>query len=129
VTRLLTVLAAALALALVPATAALAAFRAVAASGTTVSTDTLAPPANPVNGSTCNLLTQNVSVSWTASTSTRIAGYHVDVTVNGGTTTYTQTGTTFSRFMLLGSGRTYTVAVRAYLGNWTSGATSITLTC
>jgi hypothetical protein len=130
VSRVVAVLVAALALILIPATAASAAFRATAWAGTTVSTATLAPPTNLASNSSCNVLTQNLSVTWTASATTRTTGYVVAVTVAGATTDYQPTTTNgFSRFMLLGSGKTYTVSVRSVLNNWTASTPPITFVC
>lgn len=130
--RVVAVLVAALALVLIPATAASAAFRVAAWATTTVSTATLAPPTALVNNSSCNFVTQNLSVSWTASTTTRTTGYVVAVTVGGTTTDYQPqpvTATSFSRLMLLGAGKTYTVSVRSVLSNWTASSQSITFVC
>ena len=128
-TRLLAVVAAALALVLLPATAALATYRATATGATTVTAATLAPPTGLTNTSSCNVVTQNVAVAWTASTSARATGYLVTMTVNGTSTDYPVATTSFSRFMLLGAGKSYTVAVRTVLGNWTSAAPSVSFTC
>ena len=128
-TRVLAVLVAALALVLVPATAALATFRGNATAATAVGTATLAPPTALANESTCNFLVQTVRVSWTASTSARATGYAVAVTVNGSTSTTTTTATSFQQSMLLGAGKSYTVAVRTVLGGWTSTAPAVAFTC
>ena len=128
--RALAVLVAAIALVLIPATAASAAFRGYAATSGTITTGTLAPPTNLVNGSSCNIVAQNLSVSWTASTTTRTTGYVVAVTVNGTTTDYQPTTANgFSRFMLLGAGKTYTVSVRSVLAGWTAATNPITFLC
>lgn len=132
-TRLVAVLAAALALVLLPATAALATYRSAAAAGITASTDTLAPVTNLVNTSSCTVLFPTMRVAWTPSTSGRANGYTVSVSANGGAaTSYPVAGvgaTGFSRTVLLSLGSTYTISVRTVLGGWTSVLQSVTFTC
>jgi hypothetical protein len=130
VRRVVAIVVGALALIVLPATAAGASFRVSAWATTTVSTATVAAPTALTNSSSCNIVTQNLAVSWTASTTTRATGYTVSVTVGGVTTDYPTTTTSFSRFTLLGAGKTYTVSVKTVLGSWTSTANpAITVVC
>ena len=112
--------AAALTLSIATARLAVASFLTGATATGTLSTDTLAPPANLTAG-LC--LLGSVTLSWTASASSWADGYEVRWGTSstgpytGGPVTTALTTTTVSGLSLL---TTYHFVVRAYDGNWRS---------
>lgn len=109
---------------------AFAAFTSSHTATTTLGTDVLALPTNPVaTHGPCTPLNASITVSWTATTSTWADGYEIlgsllaigpfttVGTVNGvGTTSYTANGLAF--------GTTYHYVVKATKANWRSAPTA-----
>ncbi len=131
-TRLLAVVAAALALVLVPATAATAAYRSAAVSPSTVSANTLAAPGSlTTTGSSCTVLSRRLQLNWSLSPSNYETGYTVSVSINGGapqTFALSATTTTWSA-TLNSTGRTLVATVLTTYRNWSTPSLPVTYVC
>jgi hypothetical protein len=105
----------------------------VSVGGMSISTATLVDPTglNPSNGTGCRRFRANslrVDLSWTPTTSTRATGY---VVLRNGTQVASVGGASSGgwsdRTGDLAFSTTYTYVVKATVGNWTSGGTTVSI--
>lgn len=101
-------------------------------SGMAVNTATLAPPTDLAAASSCVLLAPQVSLSWTATTSTFAAGYDVYRTASGGNV-YSKIGTVTGRDittytdLTVARGGSYSYRVDAGHASWSTASGLVTI--